>query len=140
MDDVRLTDLVPPVDAYIALRAECDWGEISREVAVPALARSMDAVTALDQAGEVVGFVRVTGDPMYLYIQDMIVCPRLRGRGLGRRMMQRLLPRLSSSWPEAMILLMCAKGRESFYAQFGFESRPSSGYGPGMHLLPQSLT
>ena len=134
IEDVRLADILPPVDAYISLRASCGWGEVSRDAAVPALERSVDAVTALDVDGDVVGFVRVVGDPVYLYIHDMIIAADLRGQGLGRAMMERLLPRLTSAWPEAVIMLMCAKGREQFYAQFGFERRPSDQYGPGMQL------
>jgi predicted GNAT family N-acyltransferase len=137
IDGFRLADILPPVDAYIDLRAACGWGEISRDAAVPALERSVDAVTALDEDGEVVGFVRVVGDPMYLYIQDAIIAPDLRGHGLGRSMMERLLARLKPAYPEAVIMLMCAKGREGFYAQFGFEVRPSAEFGPGMQLLPK---
>jgi predicted GNAT family N-acyltransferase len=133
--NIRLTDIVPPVDAYISLREACGWGQISREAAVPALEQSVDAITALNEAGDVVGFVRVVGDPMYLYIQDMVIAPELRGNGLGQMMMDRLLQRLIAAWPEAVIMLMCAKGRERFYAQFGFEPRPSDQYGPGMQLL-----
>jgi ribosomal protein S18 acetylase RimI-like enzyme len=136
IDGIRLVDIVPPVDAYIALRAGCGWGNISRDAAVPALERSMDAVTVLDDDGEVVGCVRVVGDPMYLYIQDMIIAPGLRGQGVGRLMMVRLLARLKPAYPEAVIMLMCAKGQERFYEQFGFEARPSDGFGPGMQILP----
>jgi ribosomal protein S18 acetylase RimI-like enzyme len=132
---VRLIDVVPPVDAFIALRVVCGWGEISREAAIPALESSVDAVTALDENGDVVGFVRAIGDPMYLYIQDAIIAPTLRGQGLGRLMMERLLARLKPAYPEATIMLMCAKGRERFYEQLGFESRPSESYGPGMQML-----
>ena len=139
IDGIRLVDIVPPVDAYIALRTDCGWGEISRETAIPALERSMDAVTALDDAGDVVGFVRAVGDPMYLYIQDMVVVSELRGQGVGQMMMERLLARLKSAWPEATIMLMCATGRERFYQQFGFEPRPNEHFGPGMQLVPNRV-
>lgn len=134
--DIRLEDLPPPVEDYIRLRASCGWGEASPDVAALVLASSVLAVTARDARGHVVGFGRATGDPLYLLITDVIVVPSLRGRSLGDTLMRRLVERLKHDHPEATIMLMCAKGREAFYERLGFESRPSEGFGPGMHMMP----
>ncbi|WP_417494388.1 GNAT family N-acetyltransferase [Maricaulis sp.] len=134
-DGIRFEDRPPPVADFIRMRADCGWGELSPALAGPALDASLLAITALDGDGRIAGFVRAIGDPLYLYIQDAIIAPELRGSGLGKVMMQRLLARIDAEFPNAHVMLMCAKGRERFYAGLGFEARPSEGFGPGMQRL-----
>ncbi|WP_339741635.1 GNAT family N-acetyltransferase [uncultured Maricaulis sp.] len=135
VDGIRFEDRPPPVADFIAMRAECGWGELSPGLAGPALESSLLAITALDADGRIAGFVRAIGDPLYLYIQDAIIAPERRGSGLGNAMMQRLLARIDADFPNAHVMLMCAKGREGFYARLGFEARPSGKFGPGMQRL-----
>lgn len=135
VDGIRFEDRPPPVADFIRMRADCGWGELSPALAGPALDASLLAITALDGDGRIAGFVRAIGDPLYLYIQDAIIAPELRGSGLGKVMMQRLLARIDAEFPNAHVMLMCAKGREGFYAGLGFEARPSESFGPGMQRL-----
>ena len=138
VETVRIDDTSPPVEKFIELRVLCGWGDLPHEVAERALSNSIASLTARDENNQVVGFVRVIGDELYLYIQDMIVDPDMRDQKLGKRIMDYLLPRLRADYPHATIMLMCAKGRERFYAQFGFQVRPSTNYGPGMYLVSQN--
>ncbi|WP_339747424.1 GNAT family N-acetyltransferase [uncultured Maricaulis sp.] len=135
VDGFLFEDRPPPVADFIRMRAACGWGEISPQLARPVLAASLAATTAVDADRRVVGFVRAVGDPINLYIQDAIIAPELRGKGLGHRLMQHFLARLARDYPQADIMLMCAKGRERFYADLGFEARPSENFGPGMQRL-----
>lgn len=135
VDGFLFEDRPPPVADFIRMRAACGWGEISPQLGGPVLTASLAATTAVDAERRVVGFVRAVGDPINLYIQDAIIAPEFRGKGLGRRLMQHFLSRLTREYPQADIMLMCAKGRERFYSELGFESRPSENFGPGMQRL-----
>ncbi len=135
VDGIRFEDRPPPVADFIAMRAACGWGELAPELAAAALDGSLLAITAYDARNHIVGFLRAIGDPLYLYVQDAIIAPELRGSGLGTRMMQRLLARIDAGFPAAHVMLMCAKGRERFYSELGFEARPSRDFGPGMQRL-----
>lgn len=116
------------------MRAACGWGEASPDVCGPALDASLAAITVFDQADRIIGFVRAIGDPLFVYIQDAVIAPEFRGKGLGHWLMQHFLAQLRRDYPHAAIMLMCAKGRERFYTELGFEARPSEKFGPGMQL------
>ncbi|WP_158291527.1 GNAT family N-acetyltransferase [Marinicauda algicola] len=132
---IVLTDDSPPPASFSAFRAACGWGEISPELARQALERSLLACTAKDSDAEIVGFGRIVGDGLYLYMQDMIVSPAWRGRGIGDAIAKRLIERAEAGFPGARIMLMCAQGAEAFYERHGFTARPAPGFGPGMQRL-----
>ena len=117
------------------MRADCGWGEDLPEVCGPALDASLAAITVLDTGDRVVGFARAVGDALYVYIQDVVIAPELRGDGLGGRLMQHFLAQLTRDYPHATIMLMAEKGRERFYVELGFAARPSESFGPGMQLV-----
>jgi GNAT superfamily N-acetyltransferase len=57
--------------------------------------------------------------------------PDFQGKGLGKRLMQAIMPFLEkNARPGAFIGLMAAQGVENFYTQFGFAVRPPDQ--PGM--------
>ena len=78
---------------------------------------------------------RVVGDgSIYFYIQDVIVLPEYKGKGVGKRIMmeiERYLDKTISHY--AFIGLMAADGVASFYHQFGFAKRPKEA--PGMFKI-----
>tara|TARA_R110002096_G_scaffold40066_20_gene109216 strand:+ start:967 stop:1392 length:426 start_codon:yes stop_codon:yes gene_type:complete len=135
VDGIRFEDHPPPVADFIRMRADCGWGEDSPDVCGPALETSLAAITVFDAANRLIGFARAVGDPLYIYIQDVIIAPELRGKGLGGRLMQHFLAQLTRDYPHATIMLMSEKGRERFYVELGFEVRPSENFGPGMQLV-----
>jgi len=138
MADDHFERCVPPVAEFIAMRAASGWGTIDEVLATQALAGSLAAITARDSDGQVIGFARAVGDPLYVYVQDVIVVDGRRGSGLGRRLMVALLELAAERYPQASVMLMCASGREAFYERLGFVSRPRPGFGPGMQLDPGS--
>jgi predicted GNAT family N-acyltransferase len=133
-DGLRFENRPPPVADFIRMRADCGWGEDAPEVCGPALETSLAAITVLDVQDRIVGFVRAIGDPLYIYIQDAVIAPGLRGKGLGGRLMRHFLAQLTGNYPHATIMLMAEKGRERFYIELGFEVRPGETFGPGMQL------
>lgn len=138
MPDFVIERVAPPVADFINHRADCGWGILAEGLAAQALAGSLAAVTARDGDGRVVGFARAVGDPIYVYVQDVIVAEGRRGSGLGQRLMSELLEAVAEACPHAAVMLMCATGREAFYERLGFVARPRPGFGPGMQLARAS--
>ncbi|MEM6792812.1 MAG: GNAT family N-acetyltransferase [Acidobacteriota bacterium] len=123
-ENIVFEDGALTVAAYQKLRAEAGWHELEPARARAALERSIFTTTA--RVGEeVVGCGRIVGDgQIYFYIQDVLVTPNLRGRGVGSALMGRLMNFLEGAAPRrsgAFFGLMIAPGLEDFYAKFGFE-------------------
>ncbi|WMN59947.1 GNAT family N-acetyltransferase [Pseudoalteromonas xiamenensis] len=77
---------------------------------------------------------RVIGDGlMYFYLQDIIVHPAYQGLGIGHLMMNEIEQWLLAHTKKgATIGLLAAKGKEAFYAQYGYQMREGSLLGLGM--------
>ena len=119
-----------PLDDYLRLRAQAGWWPIERAAARSSLRRSAFSVVALAR-GEVIGCARVVGDPMYFYVQDVLVDEAWRGRGIGTALVTRVVGYLEAEAVEGTWAgLMCARGQRRFYERFGFGARPSGA--PGM--------
>ncbi len=88
---------------------------------------------------QVIGCGRVIGDgALCFYVQDIIVLPQYQGRGLGRRIMDKVMEYLrANAHRGGFVGLMAAKGAEGFYLKYGFMTRPTKDYGPGMILFWQ---
>ena len=84
--------------------------------------------------GSIVASGRIIGDGAYYYIQDVIVQPNFKRRGLGKRAMKEL-----ENWvegfvkPNAFIGLMAAKGTTDFYRRFNYKIRNNNK--PGMFKI-----
>lgn len=123
------------VDTYLYLRSQVKWKALSRVQAQTALDNSLVIFVAYD-GDKPVGMGRIVGDGAVIsYIQDLIVIPGVQGRGIGSGLIKRLIDFVESiriEGTEMMLCLMCAKGREGFYAKHGFIARPNDALGPGM--------
>lgn len=131
--DLRINEIT--VDQYLMLRKRVGWKTLSREQAELALANSLVTVGAF-LADQPIGMGRLVGDRAVIcYVQDLIIPPQAQGYGVGSVILKRLIAyaqELRIPGTELMLDLMCAKGRESFYAQHGFLARPTESLGPGM--------
>lgn len=128
---------IPPSPAIFAqFREKCGWGTVSDDSAKIAILNSLVFITAY-RGDKLVGFGRVIGDgALNYYIQDLIVEENARGLGIGRAIMKELLAEIiGRACGGATIGLMAAVGKEAFYEQLGFVSRPNTQYGAGMTLL-----
>jgi GNAT superfamily N-acetyltransferase len=119
------------VREYGRLRDAAGWGEMTREGLATGLASSLFSCV-VEHAGEVVACARVVGDGgMYFYVQDVIVVPEYKGRGLGAQVMEAVVRYLEgAARPGAFVGLMAAQGAEGFYERYGFQRRPDDR--PGM--------
>ena len=70
---------------------------------------------------------------MFFYIQDLVVIRDYQGQGLGEVLMQNIENYLRETAQKgATIGLFAAKGKESFYSRFGYQSRTGDNLGLGM--------
>jgi GNAT superfamily N-acetyltransferase len=127
----QIVERVPAVSEYLTLREAVGWGRLDEHLAEHGLESALFTVCALHE-GNVVGCARVIGDgALYFYLQDVLVLPRLQGRGLGKRLMEPIMRYLDEhALPGSFVGLMAAEGVSDFYRQFGFAARPPGR--PGM--------
>jgi len=73
---------------------------------------------------KVVGMGRIVGDgAIFFYIQDIAVEPAHQRRGVGIKILDKLMEYLRDSAPEkAFIGLFAAKGSTPFYENYGFRN------------------
>ena len=132
--DVTFKNRIPVKD-YIRLRRTADWNELSRRQVRTGLRNSALQLAARHKR-KTVGMARVVGDGGYvMLIVDVIVLPEYRGKGIGTKIMEKLMECIHESIKDGegvMVQLMSAKGRENFYKRFGFATRPNDALGPGM--------
>ena len=126
---------LPAVDAYYQLFETTGWNLSYRadpDELYEAVSSSWCVMSAYDN-DDLVGFGRVISDGvLYALICDLIVKPSYQGQGIGSTLLNRLIARCRAQQIR-VIWLFSAKGKSSFYKNFGFAERPSDA--PGMQLL-----
>lgn len=121
------------VSNYQRLRSQTGWASVSDDLVRESFARHWYCVHAVDKAGVVIGVARIIGDPMYAYLQDVIVDKKFRRQGVGRALVKDLLTFLSiHGSPQGFVGLMAAKDTRFFYELLGFNCRALDA--PGMQL------
>lgn len=112
-----------PVEGIIALYKDFGWWVESEENrrALPQLIRGSFAFLIVkDERGDLVGMGRVLSDGISdAYIHDVVVRKSLRGRGIGRQIIQHLIDHCRAKgigW----IGLIGQPGTETFYSSIGF--------------------
>ena len=123
------------VEEYLSLREAVGWKRLTDRQASLAINNSLYMVGVYDD-DKLIGMGRIVGDGgVICYIQDLIILPEYRKRGIGSVLIKHLKDYVSSltmEGEEMMLDLMCAKGRENFYIENGFIERPNEKLGPGM--------
>lgn len=123
------------VENYNHLRKSVGWAELESKQALKGINNSAFLISALVD-DKTVGVSRVVSDGGYIVIiADVIVLPEYQGNNIGKVMMQEVMEYINSNIEEGQFVsvnLMAAKGRESFYTQFGFKIMPNEHIGAGM--------
>jgi len=124
------------VDDFNFLRKSVGWSEIEKNLALKGIENALFIITAIVN-GKTIGLTRVSGDGGYtIFITDVIVLPEYQNKGIGKQLMTKAMNFINENYLEkgqsVFVNLMSAKGRESFYKQFGFEERPNETVGAGM--------
>jgi len=92
---------------------------------------------AVRRDGRLVGYGRVVSDGgIHAWIHDVIVLPEMRGRGIGRTIMRKLMEKVSADGIP-YIGLFAAQGRSNFYEDLGFKRRPDDRPGMYLYCLPE---
>ena len=137
MDTIAFIERPPSLEDYNRLRDDVGWGVYADHDGLrEGLVRSLYHVLAQHE-GNTIGMGRVIGDGrITFYIQDVIVDAPYRRRGIGKEIMRRIMRYIASNAVDgAVIGLMAAKGKESFYEAFDFIGRPNEAFGKGMIIL-----
>ena len=111
-----ITDGLPTVAEYRALRAAVGWPSPDPDTCRVALARSVHGVVAR-RGTALTGMARLVGDgAMYLLLVDVVVHPACQGAGTGRRLVERVV-RFAGA---RKMQLVAAPGVVPFYERLGF--------------------
>lgn len=118
---VQLGEEIPAADEYLELRRTCGALPRTREAARKGLAGGLFCITART-GGRLVGMGRVVGDgACFFQIADIMVHPDHRRRGLGSRIMERIMAYISATADaSAHINLFSSPGIVGLYKSFGF--------------------
>ena len=126
---------LPAFAAYHRLFETTGWNQAYRaheDELYAAISSSWYVLSAYDN-DDLVGFGRIISDGvLYALICDLIVKPSYQGQGIGSTLLNKLIARCRMQQIR-VIWLFSAKGKTSFYKNFGFVERPADA--PGMQLL-----
>jgi predicted GNAT family N-acyltransferase len=131
----------PDAQSFVQLRQTANWGQITENAAERALKNSLFGISLYDDQA-LIAMARCIGDGVFnVYIQDVVVKPSWRGKGLGHKMVQTLIkhikPRLP---PDCTLGLMAAIGQDEFYTRLGFTARPNEHFGAGLTAQMKDLS
>ncbi|WP_420603206.1 GNAT family N-acetyltransferase [Flagellimonas sp.] len=122
------------VSDYQMLRNTTDWHPLSDDQVEEALQRDLFSICVHAEDGAI-GMGRVVGDgAIYFYVQDVVVHPKYKGKGIGKQILagiEEFLDRTVKDY--AFIGLMAAQNVDGFYHQFGYKKRADDS--PGMYKV-----
>jgi GNAT superfamily N-acetyltransferase len=132
----EIIEKLPTAEEYRSLRALVGWGLHDVDVIERAMPNSLYGVCAYVD-GVIVGMARVIGDGgLTYYVQDVIVHPGYQRRGIGTRIMDRVMAYIAMHAAQNSVVgLMAATGKEPFYEKYGFTRRPNEHLGSGMTIF-----
>lgn len=120
---LKVNHRTPTVKEYQLLRGTTNWDKMDGSLIESALLDTKFAVCITDD-DKIIAMGRIIGDGIYFYIQDVIVLPNYKQKGIGRKVMQELEEWIDkSTQPNTFIGLMAAKGTVEFYKKFNYEVR-----------------
>ena len=134
---IKYIERRPTADELNMLTDAVGWGRRDDKIIEEALDNTLFSLCVYD-GDKLIGYGRIIGDKtIFLYIHDVKVIPEYQGKGIGKGIMKELLKKIDEYKkvnPDIRTYLGASKGRESFYEQFGFITRPNEDLGAGMIL------
>ena len=128
----------PTPEEYRFLTKSVGWEELPNNIIEEALKHTLYSLCVYDN-NKLIGYGRIIGDKtIFLYIQSIIVIPKYQGKHIGYGIVKNILEKIDEYKkinPKIRTYICSSKGKESFYKQFGFISRPNDELGPGMVLF-----
>ena len=122
MAEIKLTEELPAVKEYCAMRVAAGLSAKSEEAAERGLPGSLFSV-CLRKDGELIGMGRIVGDGGLSYeVVDIAVHPDHQRQGLGSRIMEAIIGWLGDNAPaSSYVSLLADHGAPALYKKFGFE-------------------
>ncbi len=124
-------------EEYFDLRESVGWNNFSKEQAVEALKNNTYNVV-VHEDNKAIAMGRLIGDGMYYIIVDIIVNPKYQGKGIGTKIINKILEYIDLHTPKdsrVSIQLISENGKEDFYENMGFKRIPHEGCGSGMRKV-----
>lgn len=122
-EEITLVDNQLTAEDFVRLKTATGFMNRPLEQADKALKNGLFNVSAVCDS-KVIGMGRLVGDgAMYWYLQEIIVLPEYQGKGIGRRIVNRLLEYIQETalpGTGVEVGLTAVKGKEPFYEKFGF--------------------
>ena len=122
---------------YRRMRESVEWQNFSEEQTREALDHGCYSVTVVEE-NQIVGMGRLIGDGLYYMIVDVVVHPSWQHRGIGSKIMDKLIEYVDRKTPQggrSSIHLAAEKGKEAFYIGKGFKLIPHEFCGSGMRKV-----
>ncbi|MGH8080246.1 MAG: GNAT family N-acetyltransferase [Lysobacter sp.] len=126
LSEVRMIERFASAEDYCRLRIEAGMSPRTLQAAARGLPGTLFGVSLLLH-GETIGMGRIIGDGGCFYtVVDVAVAPQWQGRGLGKRIFDRLDAWLrANAEPSAFVTLVADGDAKHLYAKYGFvESAP----------------
>jgi len=132
--DIIFKEELPEIEKYWTLFQTTGWNQrynFSKQDLNEAIQTSWYAVSVY-HSHNLIGFGRVIADGIHhAFIVDMIIHPEFQGKGLGSKLLNKLVEKCKERKIRD-IQLFSAKDKYSFYEKNGFKNRPVNA--PGMQL------
>ena len=128
---------IPSGDRFWKLFQTTGWNDkygLSSDELTQALHSSWYVFSAYADE-QLVGFGRLVSDGvLHAMIYELIVLPEYQGRGVGGKILEKLVKKCQEAGVRD-IQLFCAAGKRKFYEKRGFAARPEDA--PGMQYVCQ---
>lgn len=122
---------------YCELRSSVGWPPLIEAQARSGLKHS-DFIISCREGTHTVGCARVFWDKGYIaYLADVMVLPAYQRQGIGKRLVSECIRYIDAQLKDGgkvKIVIVSTKGKEKFYEQFGFKTRPNDKEGAGMNM------
>lgn len=124
-------------EEYIALRDSVGWYNFAEEQVSKSIKNSSYDIVVEDN-GQTIAMGRLIGDGIYYIIADIVVKPEYQGKGVGSKIIDKLLTYVDTNTPiggRSSVQLIAEKGKEEFYIKKGFKLIPHEFCGSGMRKI-----
>jgi N-acetylglutamate synthase-like GNAT family acetyltransferase len=140
LDTIDFREVLPSVDDYWTLFSTTGWNveyHFSKSELEEAIKNSWFSMSAY-KSEKLIGFGRVIADGIHhALIVDLIVHPEYQSKGIGSRILERLVKKCRDNNIRD-IQLFAAGEKYQFYEKQGFERRPENA--PGMQFKAHEPT
>jgi len=125
----------PTVEAYNGLRVAVGWAAFPVSALEAAYKQTL-FFSCIYEGSELTACGRAVGDGYcYVYLQDIMVLPRVQRKGLGTIVVKDLLAQAMDLLGTAGYCgLLAVNGTENFYQKFGFESQAHTNTAMGFYV------